>query len=96
MGEAEEHELNRRVITLKIKVIYFATAREAAATREEQLTVPAGASTADLAAEIVRRHPNLDRVMESARFSINFDLVQVSGQLHDGDEVGVLPPLAGG
>ena len=96
MGEAKEHELDWWVVRLKIKVVYFASAREAASTRRETFHMPAGAGTSDLALEMVKRHPGLGRVLDSARFSVNLQVIEARKSLHDGDEVGVLPPLAGG
>lgn len=81
---------------MKVKVVYFAAAREAASTKGEMLTLPPGTLTADLAREILRLHPSLEGVLTSARFSVNFGIVEGNSPLHDGDEVGVLPPVAGG
>lgn len=96
MGEAKEHELDWWVAGLKIKVIYFASAREATSTQRETFTLPAGAGTAELASDMIKRHPGLDRVLGSSRFSVNLEVVEGRRGLRDGDEVGVLPPLAGG
>ena len=96
MGEAKEHELDWWVVGLKIRVVYFASAREATATQRETFTIPDAASTSDLAKEMIKRHPALDRMLDSVRFSVNLEVVEGRRSLHDGDEVGVLPPLAGG
>jgi len=81
---------------MKIKVIYFATAREAAATQRETFDMPPGAGIADLALQMIERHPELDRMLDSVRFSVNLEVIEGREGLRDGDEVGVLPPLAGG
>ncbi len=49
-----------------------------------------------LAGEIMRRHPQLEKLKGSVRYSVNFEVVDEDGGLRDGDEVGVLPPVAGG
>ncbi len=50
----------------------------------------------DLAAEISHRHPPLEKFKDSLRYSLNLEVVDESSRLRDGDEVGVLPPVAGG
>ena len=96
MGEAEEHEFDWWVVVLKIKVIYFASVREVAATQRESFILPSGAGPADLRREIIKRHPGLLGVLDSARFSVNLEVTEGTVSLHEGDEVGVLPPMAGG
>jgi molybdopterin converting factor subunit 1 len=81
---------------MKISVLYFASARDLASTRAETLTVPEGSSLGGLAAAIFRLHPALGRQKSSVKFSVNFDVVEADTPLKDGDEVGVLPPVAGG
>jgi molybdopterin converting factor subunit 1 len=81
---------------LNVKVLYFASARDLASTSAETLTVPEGYSLAGLASTIFRLHPALGKQRSSVKFSVNFDVVGTDSQLKDGDEVGVLPPVAGG
>lgn len=79
-----------------VKVLYFAVARDLASKAKESLTVPDGSSVSTLGSELLKLHPALGKLKDSIRFSVNFDVVNGSAQLHDGDEVGVLPPVAGG
>ena len=79
-----------------IKVRYFAGAHEIAAVESEPLDVKEGASVKELAEEIVRLHPGLKRLRSSVRFSVNMEVAGEGRTLRDGDEVGVLPPVAGG
>ena len=46
--------------------------------------------------EVVRLHPGLRGLRRSIRLSVNLEVVDGEVTLHDGDEVGVLPPVAGG
>jgi molybdopterin converting factor subunit 1 len=81
---------------LNVKVIYFASARDLASTSAETLAVPQGTSLAKLASTIFRLHPALEKLRSSVKFSVNFDVIGTDSRLKDGDEVGVLPPVAGG
>ena len=60
------------------------------------MIVPDGSSVEGLAAEIFRLHPSLRKLGDSVKFSVNFDVVGNDAYLREGDEVGVLPPVAGG
>jgi molybdopterin converting factor subunit 1 len=81
---------------LNVKVLYFASARDLATTSTETLAVPEGSSLGGLAATIFRLHPALGKLRTSVKFSVNLDVVGPDKPLHEGDEVGVLPPVAGG
>jgi molybdopterin converting factor subunit 1 len=81
---------------MNVKVLYFASARDLASTSAETLTVPEGYSLDGLASTIFRLHPALGKQRSSVKFSVNFEVVGSDVRLEDGDEVGVLPPVAGG
>jgi molybdopterin converting factor small subunit len=96
MGKAKEHERNRRLIELIVKVLYFAAARDIAMVKSEPMPLRDGSSVKDLAREMLRLHPALKSLKSSIRYSVNLDVVDESSSLRDGDQVGVLPPVAGG
>lgn len=81
---------------MNVRVLYFAGARDLASRRVETVTLREGASVEDLAAEVVKAHPSLGKLKDSLRFSVNLEVVDGESKLRDGDEVGVLPPVAGG
>jgi len=81
---------------VRVMVRYFGGAHEIAATEREALRVRSGASVKEVANEMERLHPGLRRLRSSVRFSVNMELADESQTLHEGDEVGVLPPVAGG
>ena len=81
---------------MNVKVLYFASARDLASTGTETLSVSKGTLVDGLAGIIVKLHPGLGRLKGSVRFSVNYVVVDGDEPLHDGDEVGVLPPIAGG
>ncbi len=81
---------------MKVRVLYFAAARDLASVESERVPLKERASVGDLAGEIVRLHPSLKALERSVRFSVNFEVAERDAPLRDGDEVGVLPPVAGG
>lgn len=82
--------------TIRVKVLYFGMARDAAGSGEEQLTFSIPASVDDLLSEAEKRHGGLGRLRKLIRVAVNEELVNGRVSLHDGDVVAVLPPVAGG
>ena len=79
-----------------VKVLYFAGARDLASVPGEQVSLGEGASIGDLAGALLLKHPALKRMERSLRFAVNLEVADQGEGLSDGDEVGVLPPVAGG
>jgi molybdopterin converting factor small subunit len=83
-----------------MKVLLFASAREAAAGRGSvEVPLPGkGAMLGEVLEELVRGHPPLRRVLASCRFALNGAYLEDGGtrRLHNGDELAVLPPYSGG
>jgi len=81
---------------VKVKILYFASARELAERSSEPLTLPDGSSLKTLVDQVLRLHPGLIPLRRTTRFTVNRELAQDAEVVRDGDEVGVLPPVAGG
>ncbi|SHL16016.1 Molybdopterin converting factor, small subunit [Pseudonocardia thermophila] len=84
------------VVTLTVR--YFAAAKAAAGTAEEQLEVPAGATIDEaLAAARSRHDTEFARVLERCSFLLDEVAVRDKSQVvHEGATLDVLPPFAGG
>ncbi len=81
---------------LTVTVRYFAAAREAVKASEERLELPAGARVRDATAALAARHPPLARILPQLRVAVAQEFAQPDDELHDGDEVALIPPVAGG
>lgn len=81
---------------MKITVLYFATLRDLAGARQEQLTLDDGARVEDLLQVLQERHVKLKDAMPSTLVSINRDFAFRKDTLQDGDEVALFPPVSGG
>lgn len=80
----------------RIKVIYFAGARDVVERQSEFVETSASATAAEVLLHLVKMHPGLKPMTKSLRISVNQDIAEPSDRVKDGDEVGVLPPVAGG
>ena len=81
---------------MNVRVLYFATLRDLAGTKEEQVGLPDESTVADLKALLTEKHPDLARAQTSMLVSINREFSFEEDMLHDGDEVAVFPPVSGG
>jgi molybdopterin converting factor subunit 1 len=81
---------------LIVKVLYFASAQGLANLKSESMHLEEGSTVEDVAAEMLRLHPDLRSIEPTIRYSVNFEIAEGRVPLHDGDEVAVLPPVAGG
>lgn len=82
---------------MQVTVRYYAAARELAGTTEERVEIDApSADTARVRRVLGDRHPRLASYLARMRLAVNGDFVDEGATIADGDEVVVLPPVAGG
>lgn len=82
--------------SLRIHVRFFASHREKLGTDRLSIDLPDGATVEDLTMALLDRSPDLGPVMDAARFAVNREYATRSTILRDGDEVALIPPVAGG
>jgi molybdopterin synthase sulfur carrier subunit len=83
-------------VPIRVKVLYFGQAREAAGTGEEFLSLPSLSSVGALVSESTRVHHGLRGISGSMRIAVNEEIAAEDLSLKDGDVVALLPPVAGG
>lgn len=82
---------------MKIRIRYFAAARErTGGVGEEERSIAEGALLADLLQEVVRAHPALEKLLPRCRVAVNQSFAPETKPLSEGDEVAIIPPVAGG
>ena len=81
---------------MQIEVLYFAILRERARLERETLTLAAGADVAAARAAIAARHPALATLLPRVQAAVNRAMVADGHALADGDELALIPPVAGG
>jgi molybdopterin converting factor subunit 1 len=81
---------------VQVQVRFFAIHRERLGVDRVSVELPAGARLADLIAAVGDRFPTLQPLIGSARFAVNREYALPLTELHDGDEVAFVPPVAGG
>lgn len=81
---------------MKVTVLYFAVFRERVGRDEEPLELPAGARVADAIEALAARHPAIGALRGRFRVAVNQDFTDDGHALADGDELALIPPVAGG
>lgn len=82
--------------SIRVKVLYWAHAREVAGKREEIFILEKRGTISQLIEKVLKKHPGLASLHSSIRIAVNGELSRDSEVLKDGDEVALLPPVAGG
>lgn len=81
----------------EVQVNFFAAARDLAGCGTQQVSLPGpSVSLAELRELLATLHPKLAPHLARMRFAINDELHAAPEQVNAGDEVSVLPPVAGG
>lgn len=81
---------------MRVRVLLFAGLREAVGEKELDLELGAGATIADLMAELASRYAAVEAYRGRLMISRNAERVREDAPVADGDEVALLPPVSGG
>ena len=81
---------------IRVKMIYFAQAREAAGTRNEELILEEKSTVLTALSRALAAHPKLRPMESSIKVAINEEITQKATLLQPGDRVALLPPVVGG
>jgi molybdopterin converting factor small subunit len=80
---------------MRVHTLLFATYRDFAGTDQIEVDLPTGSTAGDLV-ERLRTRPGLQRLPAEPALAVNQVYAPLSTRLYDGDEVALLPPVAGG
>jgi molybdopterin converting factor subunit 1 len=83
-------------LDVRITVLYFAVFRERLGTSEEPLELAPGATVAAAIARLGELHAPIAQLAGRFRVAVNQDFVADTHELADGDELVLIPPVAGG
>ena len=81
---------------MRVHVLYFAILRERAGREREILDLPAGADVRAARRAVGERHPGIAALLPRVQTAVNRTVAGDATLLADGDEVALLPPVAGG
>lgn len=82
--------------TVSVRVLLFAAYAEAAGQHEVVLSVSETATVADVIGAFRKAHPTADRLPPRPLVAVNQVHATLDSTVHAGDEIALLPPMAGG
>ena len=81
---------------MKIEVQFFSRLRDLSGGGRHTLDLPAGSTVADLLARLYADHPRLQGWDRTLLVAVGLEFAERTQELHEGDEVSVMPPVQGG
>jgi molybdopterin converting factor subunit 1 len=81
---------------MKVRLLHFASFRDAAGREEELRELPDGTRVTELWAALAREVPLFSRFPSMPPAAVNREYAGRDTVLREGDEVAFLPPVAGG
>lgn len=79
-----------------VKVLFFATLKEKAGTRQTQLDLPAGMTISQLKSMMAAKFPGLNGILSHCLASINHHYCTDDSEIPADAEVALFPPVSGG
>ena len=86
----------RKCLAMKIKVLFFASCRDAVGHKSCEWEIAEGYRVADLQRELVAAYPQLAAVQQVLSIAVNAEYAGSHTALKAGDEVALIPPVSGG
>ncbi len=80
----------------RIKMVYFAQAREAAGQKSEELDLSGSPRVGEAVSQAFAMHPKLKALEKVVKVAVNEEITPEDALLRDGDRVALLPPVVGG
>ena len=81
---------------MQIRVQFFAQLKEIVRAGEMEIELPAGATVADLLAQLYHRSPELEKWDRHILIGAGVEFVERAHVIQPNDEVAIMPPVQGG
>ena len=81
---------------MDVDIRFFAIIREIVGRSTERRQLAEGATAGDVFDDLTREYPRLERMRPVTMLMVNKAYVTHAHELHDGDELALIPPVSGG
>jgi molybdopterin synthase catalytic subunit len=81
---------------MQVRVLYLGMLRDVSGIDHEAVELAEGARLSDLFAGLEHRFPKLHGFRNSIALALNQEYAEATAELHDDDEIALIPPVSGG
>lgn len=81
---------------MQVRILFFGVLKDLAGQATDSLSLPGGATLAEVLGHYEQRIPSLSGLKASIALSVNQEYARLETRLKDGDEIALLPPVSGG
>ncbi len=81
---------------MRVTIVYLGGSRVQSGCDQEEVELETGATLADAARQVASNYPRLAPLLSRCRWARNLEFASADEPLTDGDEVALIPPVAGG
>jgi molybdopterin synthase catalytic subunit len=81
---------------LTVHVLFFGAARDAVGQEQIDVSCHPGCTTGEAFQKLLSEYPLLNRFGKSLLLAVNQEYADPAGELHEGDELAIFPPVSGG
>jgi molybdopterin synthase catalytic subunit/molybdopterin converting factor small subunit len=83
-------------MSVRVRILFFGQLKDVIGKSEDRQEIEPGTTLSDLLAGYGTRFPKFQLFTASLACSVNQEYATSATILHDGDEIGILPPVSGG
>lgn len=81
---------------MQVRVLYLGMLKEIAGREHDHVQLADGAKLGELYSQLQQRVPDLGRFTGSIALAVNYEYADPSAELHEDDEIALIPPVSGG